>query len=443
MKMITKSIDQAYKTLEVGRIYSYKELCEILKEKPKTGNSKPSQIARWNNYFELEKVSRSDFKVISITDNPPEQVNPYKGKVLECEKEFNDVLYYCLFNEKSYYHHHVMTGKYTIFQPYRIITENENGERNMNLHLVSKYNPKMNGNYNWVRDAYYFDKNELIKTMGLYDRTINFAKPYKDIKIDNFAIRLFKETVTGKAREVFDYRMKKLVKQGILEYKDCIVWENQILPDRFTVIWKECEKEALKVLNYRNIQSVITDNGWERYVKTTKEIATKINDKFKDCEKKKIVIFKPEYAEELRKKYVDNCHLHDRMTLTQILKWEADFDEVEEQHEKNVAKLKEMMNRLCKERIKRKIARINKEYEEGQKAKKEEYYTETRKLVDECKKFGWEYPEIEKQLKEVDAKCENRISVNTAQELLKLCDKWVGGIGTEEEKENSELSEEK
>lgn len=457
--MKLKSVDIAYKTLEVGRVYSYKELCEILKEKPKTGNSKPSQIARWNNYFELEKVSRSEYRVMSMKDNPPEQVNPYRGKVLECEEEFNAVLYYCLFNRESYYRDNT-EKKQVINKPDRIITENENGEMDMNLHLVGNFHPEMRHIYiDLVRDAYYFDKNELIKTMGLYDRRINFAKTYKDIPIDNFAIRLFKETVAGKSREVFDYRMKKLVKQEILEYKDCIVWsrtywddkrnedriKNYVLPDRFTVIWKECEQEALKVLNYRNVQDVIADNGWERYVKTTKEIAMKINKEFEHCEKKKIVIFNAKYVNGIRTKYVDNYWYDNPETISydRYMVLKCAFEKVKKKNKKNVAKLKEMMNRLCKERIIRKIARINKEHEEGQKAKKEECYTETRKLLDEMKEMGCEYPEIEKQLKEVDAKCEKRIEINVAQELLKLCDRWVGGIGTEEETENSELSEEK
>lgn len=402
MKMITKSIDQAYKTLEVGRVYSYKELCEILKEKPKTGNSKPSQLARWNNYFELEKVSRSDFKVISITDNPPEQVNPYRGKVLECEKEFNENLYYCLFNGVSY------CDCRTIFQPYRIITEN--GE-------------------NVVCDAYYFDRNELIKTMELYNGDIGYLTAGRDVLINKFTLNLFKRTVIGKAREVFDYRVKKLMEQGIFEYKNCIVYnragtETYILPDRYTEIWKECEKEALKKLGFRSIQEILINDRWADYVGTTKRITTERMKEFEHCQKKKLIIFKPEYAEGLQ---------------------ENAYAEPEEQHEKNVAKLKEMMNRLCKERIKKKIARINEEYRKGQKIKEGEDYKETKELLDTMKLINAEetYPELEEPLQKIDDMCRNRIEVNTAKELLKLCDKWVGGIGTEEEKENSELSEEK
>ena len=130
---------------------------------------------------------------------------------------------------------------------------------------------------------------------------------------------------------------------------------------------------------------------------------------FEHCQKKKLIIFKPEYAEGLQ---------------------ENAYAEPEEQHEKNVAKLKEMMNRLCKERIKKKIARINEEYRKGQKIKEGEDYKETKELLDTMKLINAEetYPELEEPLQKIDDMCRNRIEVNTAKELLKLCDKWVGGI---------------
>lgn len=65
--MAEKDID--LRNLEL-RDYSYKELCDALGEKTKTGNSKISQTKRWGRYFMYDKPTSRVFRVLKIYDEP-------------------------------------------------------------------------------------------------------------------------------------------------------------------------------------------------------------------------------------------------------------------------------------------------------------------------------------------------------------------------------------
>ena len=58
--------------LEIGMIVkNYKELCNLLNENPKTGNSKNAQLKEWQRYFEFERPKyKQSYIILDIYDEP-------------------------------------------------------------------------------------------------------------------------------------------------------------------------------------------------------------------------------------------------------------------------------------------------------------------------------------------------------------------------------------
>jgi hypothetical protein len=51
--------------LELGAIYSYSEICKLLEETERTGDSRKAQFTRWNSYITFEKVGRK-LKIVAV-----------------------------------------------------------------------------------------------------------------------------------------------------------------------------------------------------------------------------------------------------------------------------------------------------------------------------------------------------------------------------------------
>lgn len=56
--------------LVIGKDYTYKQMCEILNEEAKTGNSKYAQLARWEQYMALGKIKRGRYQILEIYETP-------------------------------------------------------------------------------------------------------------------------------------------------------------------------------------------------------------------------------------------------------------------------------------------------------------------------------------------------------------------------------------
>lgn len=135
------------KEVDVSRLelmdYGYKELCDVLGETTKTGNSKISQMKRWGRYFMYDKPTSRVFRVLKIYDYPLDiddgrknnggsrvgagnrcsineefshlmnaflhkkfNVNSYRGESSLCSAYFTNKeigLYFGLFNDGFYY----------------------------------------------------------------------------------------------------------------------------------------------------------------------------------------------------------------------------------------------------------------------------------------------------------------------------------------------------
>lgn len=396
--MDTNSINSSYLTLKEEHDYTYQELCEILKEKPKTGNSKPSQLERWSMFFDFEKISRSIFHVKKVRkDFLGEKYKPYSGSKMECEDEFNYVFFYTVLNRISYYTDYLVTGKYVIFQV-------ENKKR-----------------------AYIYKNSDLISAMQLRSRNIYFQKPYERFNIKNqVVIDLFKDVVSQKSRYILDSRIEKLENAGVISHKKCVIYlrskveiENMppvtryyVLPDSYLELWNSCEIEALKELGYRNKSQVIYNKEWNRLQDLIK---------MKVCEVKKsispdsidlfdMVVFEKDY-ECLSDKYVK--HRYDV-----ILKERVDA---------GIAKLKEFMNASCKHLLEKRIEKYNDEYERKKGIRNSDGYIQSKKEIEDLIEIGFQYPEEQKYFKDVESFI-HKFTDEDKKSLLALCDCLVGGI---------------
>ena len=73
------NIENLKKELEQTNTFTYKNLCEILEEKTKTGCSKMKQLDDWFRYFEYEKDGRT-IKILSIRDKELPDIDNMLGR---------------------------------------------------------------------------------------------------------------------------------------------------------------------------------------------------------------------------------------------------------------------------------------------------------------------------------------------------------------------------
>ena len=72
--------------ISIGEVYTYSELCKLLEEKEKAGNSKISQIKEWDRYFSYyhpinpkTKKESKKFNITQIFDTPKEKIDNRKN----------------------------------------------------------------------------------------------------------------------------------------------------------------------------------------------------------------------------------------------------------------------------------------------------------------------------------------------------------------------------
>ena len=110
--------------IKVGEVYTYSELCKLLEEKEKAGNSKISQTKEWDRYFSYyhpinpkTKKESKKFHITEIFDTPKEKIDNRKNngghnkgarKVYDCiiptnEEIENNIGVYIIYNDDEVY----------------------------------------------------------------------------------------------------------------------------------------------------------------------------------------------------------------------------------------------------------------------------------------------------------------------------------------------------
>lgn len=57
-----------YENIEINKGYKYPELCELLGETQKSGNSKIAQVKEWSKYFEIDRTDSKRFVIKKVYD---------------------------------------------------------------------------------------------------------------------------------------------------------------------------------------------------------------------------------------------------------------------------------------------------------------------------------------------------------------------------------------
>lgn len=65
--------------LEVGKVYTYKELCALFEEREVDGNSRPSQKRRWEQYFVWSNPTKQKYKIEDIHEEPLPRIDGRKN----------------------------------------------------------------------------------------------------------------------------------------------------------------------------------------------------------------------------------------------------------------------------------------------------------------------------------------------------------------------------
>lgn len=229
--------------LRVGEIYKYKELCEILKDKPRTGtNSRKSQFREWERYFKWSNPTTQKFLIEEIYDIPKDKVDGRKknggiregaGKPPKLQKEFDYLFNYflhCEYNKNQYYRNN----------PY------------------------------W--DTTYFNLSDLEEFFGLSN---NFYSAKNDILVNTVAYLNIAEIIDRRARSWLINKIKRKEEnveneitftEGIIAYKK---WNNKTgdYKDEYLQDWTSHQFEYFAKNGYRNSRDVMYANKWQDMLK--------------------------------------------------------------------------------------------------------------------------------------------------------------------------------
>ena len=224
--------------LRIGEIYKYKELCEILKDKPRTGtNSRNSQFKEWRRYFNWSNPTTQKFLIEEIYDEPKEKIDGRKknggaregaGKPPKLQEEFDYLFNYFLKCEYN-------KNKYLRNNPY------------------------------W--DTSYFNLNDLEEFFGLSN---NFYSAKSNENVNMTAYLNIAEIIDRRTRSWLINKIKRKEEnieneitftEGIIAYKnkktDVGDYKDEYLED-----WKRHQLEYFKITGYRNQGEVMYANKW-------------------------------------------------------------------------------------------------------------------------------------------------------------------------------------
>ena len=253
--------------LRVGETYKYKELCEILKDEPRTGtNSRKSQFKEWNRYFRWSNPTTQKFLIEEIYDTPKEKVDGRKnnggkregaGKPPKLQEEFN-----CLFN----------------------------------YFLKCEYNKNqyLRNNSHW--NTSYFNLHDLEEFFGLSN---NFYSAKNDDLVNMVAYLNIAEMIDRRARSWLINKIKRreenteneiVFTEGIIAYRR---WGDKVgdYKDEYLQEWKKHQLEYFDKTGLKNAGAVMYANKWKNMLEYISSFFK--NDGYELVKKYKKIIFNP------------------------------------------------------------------------------------------------------------------------------------------------------
>ena len=245
------NINNLRKELEQGDTFTYKKLCEVLEEKPKSGNSKPKQLEDWSRYFEFEK-DRTKIKILNIRD----EVLPDIEKVLKKSKYYNDLETIILYGLKE------NNGFLRLSKSKALLFTNM---VNKNYFISARNEPatsKMTGvDLKFIEAFRNLSSNKLKQ---IFDRNLKTMKDKALIMVDEVTVICKKEvvskTISEDREEILE--TKQIFKVATKEEKDFIL---------------DIENETLRILGYEKKSFCFLDGKWNTYMAIVSKRLQKYN----------------------------------------------------------------------------------------------------------------------------------------------------------------------
>ena len=217
--------------IQKGHKYRYKELCEIMGEKVKSGDSKIAQLKRWQAFFEWEKPSTQTYEVTEVFAIPKVNSNNHGGaREGAGAKQKNQHMFEYLFNS----------------------------------FLMRE----------WQRNSYndqarwghaYFTNRQIEEYFGFYN-TI-FYTATQDKEVDEIVFAKVRNKIAEKRKSWIINKIKRLenvtLTEGIIAYKQDDTFEYK---DDFLEEWKMHQSEYL-ILKGLTLKKVIDDNKWNEMIR--------------------------------------------------------------------------------------------------------------------------------------------------------------------------------
>lgn len=239
---------------------NYRELCVVLEEDEKRGNSKSAQIKEWERYFKFEKEGHK-IMVKKIYDSPLEKIDDRKSIYYD---DLNNIILYTL---------NKCNSDYMIWS----------------LGMAMSISNMVNDNYRKGKE--------------------NISKTSKALNIDENYIYDFYSVSQGKFKKIFETTLRRMEKDMLIDVKYCtvvcknfaniklneesepIIVDGKVLYNTKTKyveandyeikVIMEVKSNVLKALKCKDEQECFLKKKWNEYIKrVNRDLRNRINVEF-------------------------------------------------------------------------------------------------------------------------------------------------------------------
>lgn len=252
------------KKLKKGQIYkNYKELCNELGEKVKTGVSKQTQINYWESYFKFHKEGYS-IVIDEVYKKPKGKMSRY-GFINDIEELILDLLVQDDHNGNLY------LSKNNLFFLLKLVNENYNFSR----YHIPKLSKMMQIDEQEIYEFFNFSKDSMVrsienalknlskKSLIFWTNSITVCKIEAETKVNNNGIKI-EEKITGKNEYgdfIYEY---EILGNAYKKHKEATKEEIEII--------LKAERKIMNDLNCISKQEVVKKGLWSDFTKKVKEI---------------------------------------------------------------------------------------------------------------------------------------------------------------------------
>lgn len=256
--------------IKVGDSYkNYKELCAVLEEKVKTGNSKKSQIKEWERYFDYE-IEGHKYIIKMIYDLPLEKIENRGGArhILLHSNRMDHVLMYILNEQKT--EGELFLPIHSLLKELNMINVNYSFA-NINRQKASKY---LNIEKAIVEE--FFDtttktfRNNIESMLNrLESKVLIFWSKVKTVCVAE-VLTAFNELDNVKARadiSIDEYDNEVVTLSPVVN----VIREFRPATDEEIELILRIEGEVMDQLNCKNKQELIIKDKWKQFIKAVND----------------------------------------------------------------------------------------------------------------------------------------------------------------------------